>query len=271
MKLRRYSHSMYGHVGALALFIFVFLNCIGLKAQTLEFAQETIDVGLTSWYQPITATFNFKNVSGHDVQIIDVDPGCGCMMPTWTQGLVRDGGKGVINVTYNAEMLGRFDHNIVVIVKGEKPIFIRMLCKVVSEKVEQKKQDDNGWNDDVVDNNVDNDIVDKHEPGETLTGPIISIPLDRIVVGKYKARKLYKGKVIIKNTGNDLLLINGVRPLSHAIGVKDVKLGLKPGKIYTLKFTLDAWKMTSKEEQCEMIIESNDPARKNYSIFISCE
>ena len=252
---------------------FVLYMCFtaGLRAQAIQFAQETVDVGQTTWYEPIKATFYFKNISGHDIQVIDVDPGCGCMEPSWTKGVIHDMGKGSIDITYNAEMLGRFDRIIVVIVKGEPPMFLRMQCKVVSDKVEQQAQPKmEGWNDEpeVVEVEIVEEVKETPKP---TTGPIMAIPSNYVSAGEYKANKKLNVKLMIKNEGTELLLINGVRAKSDAILVKDVKVGIPPGKIYTLKFKFDTWKLPAKDEKCEMVIETNDPQKQSYSVFVFCE
>ena len=235
------------------------------EAQVLQFASDTLDVGLTTWYQPIKATYKFKNVSGHPIEIIDVDPGCGCMFPTWTEGTIKAGGVGTISVTYNSEMLGRFDRTIVVIVKDEVPMFLRMRCKVVSEQVEQQVQPD-------VELAEDPQVAEPSAPTVLPANrPILGIPSDMLSAGKYKRGKKIKCKLMIKNEGTEMLLINGIRPVSEAIIVDNIQIGLKPGQIYTVKFQLDTWKMSSPEDRCEMVIESNDPGRQKYSVFVYCE
>ena len=252
------------------LILIAFLDVSKASAQILHFAHDTINVGLTTWYQPIKAVYNFQNVSDHAVEVIDVDPGCGCLMPEWTKGEIRPGGKGKIVVTYNAEMLGRFDRPIVVIVKNEVPIFLRMQCKVVSDQVEQVPQPDDV--DILVEPETKPDTVRLPEPVVLPANrPILAVANNNIKAGKYERSKKLKCKLYIKNEGNEMLLISDIKPLSNAIIIKDIKAGLKPGEAMTVKFQLNTWNMASPTDKCEMVIESNDPEKPKYSIFVYCE
>ena len=251
------------------LLIMAFLFSANINAQILKFSHETINAGLTTWYQPIKAVFNFQNVSDHSVEIIDVDPGCGCLNPEWTTGEIKPGGKGKIIITYNSEMLGRFDRPIVVIVKDETPIFLRMQCKVVSEQVEQTAQPED---EDIL---VEPDDKDDIQPDEPVvipeSRPILAVANSNIETKKYKPNKQFKCKLFIKNEGTQMLLINNIRPVSKAIIIDDIKAGLEPGQAFTVNFILDTWKMTSPTENCEMIIESNDPQNPHFSVFVHCK
>ena len=260
------------NIRGLKVFVMIAAFCLAANsnAQILHFAHDTLNVGLTTWYQPIKAVYNFQNVSDHPVEVIDVDPGCGCLMPEWTKGEIRPGGKGKIVVTYNAEMLGRFDRPIVVIVKNEVPIFLRMQCKVVSEQVEQTPQQDDS--DVLVEPETKPDTVQTVEPVVLPERrPVLAVANNNIVAGEYERSKKLKCELHIKNEGTEMLLINDIKPMSDAIIMKSVKAGLKPGQFMTVKFKLDTWKMASPSDVFEIVIESNDPEKPKFSVFVHCK
>ena len=104
-------------------FIIILLTAVTttLSAQSIEFKDELIDVGLTQWYHPVTATYTFTNVTDLPLTIQYVDPGCGCMEPEWTRGMIQPGASGRVTVTYNAEMLGRFEFISRALIDGKDP------------------------------------------------------------------------------------------------------------------------------------------------------
>lgn len=97
------------------------------SAQKISFDQTTINVGTTLWHKPVTATFRFKNKDREPLIIEEVDAGCGCLTPTFTNHPLQRNEDGMIAITYDAEMLGRFDRYILVKTNAsEKPVRIRM-------------------------------------------------------------------------------------------------------------------------------------------------
>ena len=96
-------------------------------AQRISFSQSTVNVGTTLWHRPVTATFKFKNRDREPLRVIDVDAGCGCLTPEWTRTDIEKGGEGTIKVTYDAQLLGRFDRIILVRTNAsDVPVRIRM-------------------------------------------------------------------------------------------------------------------------------------------------
>ena len=104
-----------------------------ISAQKPSFSQTTVNVGSTLWHKPVTAVFSFKNKDRMPLRIEDVDAGCGCLKPSWTQGIIEKGGEGTISVTYDANLLGHFDRIILVKTNGtESPVRLRMKGVVTS-------------------------------------------------------------------------------------------------------------------------------------------
>lgn len=105
----------------------LFLISIAASAQKISFDHTTINTGTTLWHKPVTATFKFKNKDKEPLVILEVDPGCGCLIPSYTTSAIPKGGEGTISITYDANLLGRFDRIINVRTNaGEKPVRIRM-------------------------------------------------------------------------------------------------------------------------------------------------
>ena len=242
----------------ISLIAFFYVLC--LNAQSLQFRQDTLDVGLTTWYRPIKGIFRFKNVSNNTVRIAEVDPGCGCLLPSYPEGDIRPGEEGRVVITYNAEMLGRFDRLILVRVEGEMPQLVRMKCKVVSEDVEQQPQ-------------IDEDELTT-QPNRLLTektGPRLGIPSDYLDIGKYKKNKKLKGSLIIKNEGTDVLLVDAITTKDEALTIKATQVALQPGQMYTVKLTLDTAKLPDSDAKCLLNIESNDPVRPSCPVYVFCK
>lgn len=106
---------------------------LSMNAQRMVFEQSTVNAGSTLWKKPVTAVFKFTNRDRNPLIIRDVDAGCGCLTPTWTEAPVLRGASGEIKVTYDAQLLGHFDRYIDVYTNaGEKPVRIRMKAVVTN-------------------------------------------------------------------------------------------------------------------------------------------
>lgn len=102
------------------------------SAQKISFDKETITSN-TMWKHPVTAVFKFKNKGNNPLVIKDVDAGCGCLTPKWTQGPIEKGESGEIVITYDAMQLGSYDRIIEVMTNiNNEPVDIRMKGKVTS-------------------------------------------------------------------------------------------------------------------------------------------
>lgn len=96
------------------------------------FQQTQINVGSVSWRHPALATFTLHNRGRHSVRIRRVEPGCDCVAAEWTHEPIRPGGKGVVNITYNASLLGHFFRDVAVwIGDGKEPVYLALQGEVV--------------------------------------------------------------------------------------------------------------------------------------------
>ena len=101
--------------------------CVSAMAQKISFDKETLTTNNTMWKHPVTAVFHFTNKGKAPLVIKNVDPGCGCLTPKWTQGPIEKGESGDIIITYDAMQLGKFDRIIEVFTNADdSPDYIRM-------------------------------------------------------------------------------------------------------------------------------------------------
>lgn len=240
-------------------FIIILLTAVTttLSAQSLEFKDELIDVGLTQWYHPVTATYTFTNVTDQPLTIQYVDPGCGCMEPEWTRGTIQPGASGRVVVTYNAEMLGRLDRMIEVknSIDGE-PQLVRMKCKVVEHEVVRDNE--------VEEVEEEDDDVPATQPVAVsqpavidYAKPVMMTSTSSLIIGKYKPNKKLKGTVTITNRGDELLLVERVET-SEAVVADFTHVALKKGQTYKIKVWLDTSKISGPDDSQQFVIISND-------------
>lgn len=106
----------------------IFSICsLAASAQRLAFEKQTITTNSTPWKHPVSAVFRFTNKGKSTLIINNVDAGCGCLTPKWTQGPIEKGESGEIVITYDAMQLGRFDRVIEVFSNADdQPSTIRM-------------------------------------------------------------------------------------------------------------------------------------------------
>ena len=244
----------------------LFFMVLSLSAQSLTFKEELIDAGLTQWYHPISATFVYTNTSGAALTIEDVDPGCGCMEPKWDKSTIAAGAQGRIVITYNAELLGRYDRLIAVKTSAdETPQMLRMKCKVVEYEVEQPKQE-------VVEETPEPVApVQPVADAIDLSKPVLSLSSPYVILGKYKPGKILKGTLVVKNDGNGFLAIDKVQSLSPALVVDFDPVALEHGQKYKLKVFVDTSKMKGPDDVCEFVILSNDQRDPNHKVQVVCQ
>ncbi len=252
------------------LFIYMlmlFASADSLCAQSLAFKEDMIDVGLTQWYHPITATYVFTNVSEQPVSIQYVDPGCGCMEPEWTRGTIQPGASGRVVITYNAEMLGRFDRMIEVknSLDGD-PQLVRMKCKVVEHEVVQTKQE--------VEEEEDEPMAQSEVTSPTpaiidYIKPVMLTSTTSLIVGRFKPNKKLKGTVTITNRGDAMLMVDKVEA-SGAVLVECPQLALKKNQTFKIKVWVDTARMKDADDAQEFVIYSNDQIAPKKVIKVVC-
>ncbi len=242
------------------------LSVVTLTAQPLSFKEPTLDVGLTQWYHPVKARFQFTNVADVPLTVSSVDPGCGCMDPEWTRGVIQPGQNGEVVITYNAEMLGRFDRLVEVRTSlDQQPQLIRMKCKVVDYEVEP-----------VVPVEVPEikTVVETPKPPVPFvvdySKPLLHVSESTLVMGNYKPGKKMKGKILVTNRGDGYLMLDRVES-SPALVVDCDKVALAKGQTYKIKVWLDTSLMTGPGDVQEFVIISNDQRSERKTIRVKCK
>ena len=234
-----------------------------VNAQSLTFKKTAIDAGLTTWYKPLVVKYRFVNESDFPVTIVDVDPGCGCMMPEWNKKPIKPSEEGMVVVTYNAELLGRFNRDILVMTDvSEVPQILKLKCKVVAEEVDPYVDPD-----DIV---VKDTVTNVSKEVKPSLKPEIALSTEFLVIGKHDSAKVLKGIVVIQNKGKDPLTIYQVKSSSPELVVTDVKTVLKPNKKCKVKVMLDPRLIKDSKVIMEFHVESNDPIKPDAVVKVSC-
>lgn len=84
----------------------------------VKFVKETVDFGKTELNKPVTADFEFTNISKEPILIEAARASCGCTTPKWTQEPILPGKKGKVTATYSANGVGQQNKTIWVKFRG---------------------------------------------------------------------------------------------------------------------------------------------------------
>ncbi|MBE6271026.1 MAG: DUF1573 domain-containing protein [Prevotella ruminicola] len=112
---------------------FYLFTLLPLNAQRLTVKTTTVDVGVTGYEQPVTATFEMRNKGFRRLVIQSVKPDCGCTKIEYPKE-VGVGDKFTIKMTYDARQLGHFQKMCLVKSNGtKKPFYLTMTGEVRSD------------------------------------------------------------------------------------------------------------------------------------------
>ena len=157
----------------ISLFSLLLMFSANVLAQPqLKLSAMRYDFGSILWKQPATAVFSITNSGTSDLIIEDVHPDCGCTVATWTQANIAPGETGNITVTYDAELLGRFNKQLAVTTnENPMPFYLTLSGDVVTEIKDFSKEYAYHIGDIYLDtDNVEFDDVQKGEfPFKTIT------------------------------------------------------------------------------------------------------
>lgn len=96
--------------------------------------QQRVDMGMILWHNPAKATFSLQNTGSAPLKIDSVKVGCGCTTAEWDAKSIAPGAEAEIKVSYDAELLGRFERELEVYAAGSsKPLFLSLAGDVVTE------------------------------------------------------------------------------------------------------------------------------------------
>ncbi len=85
----------------------------GLQAQ-LRVENEMVDLGQLPWYQDRSVNLEVTNVGQKAVRIVGVRTSGSQVKATWTREALAPGRKGVVTLTVDATLLGRFDRVVLI-------------------------------------------------------------------------------------------------------------------------------------------------------------
>lgn len=82
---------------------------IGDNVDTFSWSSTEYDFGEITQNIPATATYELTNISDVPLVIEHVKVGCGCTKANYTKEAVLPGATTVIETTYNAKKIGKFN------------------------------------------------------------------------------------------------------------------------------------------------------------------
>jgi hypothetical protein len=99
----------------------------------LTFDQEEHDFGKIIQGEVVTYGFKFRNTGEGDLVISKVSSSCGCTVTKYTEGIIRPGNKGVVEVTFNSEGRKGFQSKTINVISNTQPntTTIRIKAQVV--------------------------------------------------------------------------------------------------------------------------------------------
>lgn len=96
--------------------------------------KETHSFGQVEWKHPATVQYTITNTGDQPLVLTKVEPDCACSVAQWTQTPIAPGDKGVIEVEFDAEALGRFDKSVAVYSNAQPHLaYLRFTGEVVRE------------------------------------------------------------------------------------------------------------------------------------------
>lgn len=95
---------------------------------------ETQKVGQVEWKHPLTVKYSITNGGNQPLVLTDVRPDCDCTAVKWTETPIAPNGKGEVNVTFDASILGTFDKGVAVYTNAEPHVaYLRFSGQVMAE------------------------------------------------------------------------------------------------------------------------------------------
>lgn len=103
----------------------MYLLLLGVLLSTPDFPVEwlqdkTVTLEDTVIDEPVTYTFQFRNLTNEPLVVYNVRVGCGCTATDWAEEPVAPGAIGSINVTYDATNAGVYQKYVRVFFEGHR-------------------------------------------------------------------------------------------------------------------------------------------------------
>ena len=85
-----------------------------MNPEFIQFKVTSHDFGNVKQNNPVSYTFEFKNIGTKDITLVNVQASCGCTTPNWKGGVYKPGETAQITATFNAASEGFFSKNVTV-------------------------------------------------------------------------------------------------------------------------------------------------------------
>lgn len=103
----------------------------------LTITKNIIDCGTILFKKPVTAQFELRNRSLHQLNIDKVEVSCGCTTVDYPQKSISLGQRFTVTATFDAQMLGHFNKQVALFFHGvDKPVILTMKGIVSSAVVD---------------------------------------------------------------------------------------------------------------------------------------
>lgn len=120
-------------------FFSIITLCTGLAATVAAQARFTSStqmhhLGQIEWKRPVSVSYTITNTGDEPLVLSQVEPDCACTDARWTQSPIAPGGKGTVEVTFDAEALGHFQKSVAVFTNASPHlVYLKFDGEVVTE------------------------------------------------------------------------------------------------------------------------------------------
>ncbi|MBB6611965.1 DUF1573 domain-containing protein [Pontibacter sp. Tf4] len=235
-------------------FYFIALFCLllvsfGASAQgELSFEKGTHDFGTIAEGTQATYEFKVKNVGDQPVVIANVQPSCGCTTPDWTKTPILPGKTGVIKAVYNSTgRPGPFYKSIAVTTNGKTTDHTLYIKGDVGAK----------------------DLKNSYTQEQKIMSPRLAVGNTGYNFGKLEKGQKAVARFIIKNTGRQDLVVQGVQSKCKCVSYKVSKPALKAGEQAVLELTYIP--LVLKEQIEQVTVLSNDIVMPNLRLTLKAD
>ena len=95
---------------------------------------EMHSLGQIEWKHPAVVQYTITNTGDQPLVLTEVEPDCACSVAQWTKTPIAPGEKGTINVTFDAEALGRFQKSVAIYSNAAPHlVYLKFAGEVVQE------------------------------------------------------------------------------------------------------------------------------------------
>jgi hypothetical protein len=244
-----------------ALMLSLYLVCLpALSQPCLTLEKSTFSLGQIEWKKPASVAYTLTNTGNKPLVLTNITASCGCIAVDWTQSPIEPEGKGTINLTFDAKLLGYFNKSIGIYSNASPALtYLHITGEVVIEKTEQESN---------VPVSAVSDALSE-ESGKN-TAPSIHLSQTNLTFDS-SSRKAYN--VVITNEGKSLLRIGKVQashPNILKVQLKQTKI--RSGKTTKLSISLQKNSMAPPDkEPMQILLETNDPVRPVVVVNVEVE